>query len=631
MLRFLLVKQGRLQEAIGAYEAALAAAPHMEVIQENLAAALTEHGTALKASGDVAACMRAYERAVAIRPNHAEALYNLGVAHSEAGELDKAIFMYQLAVSAAPHCAEAHNNLGVLHRERGNMESAMRCYEAALSVRPAFPQAMNNLAVIYTQQGRASDALNLLHGALLANPTYAEAHNNLGVLQRDVGDPGAAIKSYERCSELDPGNRNAGQNRLLSLNYVHPGESELVCCAHAAWGQRFEQLHSQDLLPPLSPRDIDRDPNRPLIVGYISPDLFVHSVSYFAEAPLSLHKPQRVRHIVYSVCHQPDAKTARLKSQVLAARGTWRDMARASEKELATAVRADNVDILVELTGHTAHNRLGTLALRPAPVQITWIGYPNSTGLTSIDYRFTDAVCDPVDTQQTFTERLVRLPGCFLCYTPAVDAPKVALPPVLSNGFVTFGSFNALAKQTPEVLRVWAHILREVPTSRLILKNKPLACETVRQRYWAIFEENGIDSSRIDLIPLTASTQDHLDQYSLMDVALDPWPYAGTTTTAEALYMGVPCLTLTGRCHAHNVGASLLTAVGLAPEWVAQSVDEYVEKARELTMDVDALAALRAGMRERVLRSPLCDAPVFVERLEDMYRKLWRDWVDGVM
>eukprot|EP00887_Chlorella_sp_A99_P005978 scaffold27.g5978.t1 len=618
--------QGRLDEAVAAYERALAAAPNSEVVQANMAAALTEQGTALKAAGRVAEGVAAYERALALRPRQPEALYNLGVAFSELGQRDKAIFMYETVLAVSPGCAEAHNNLGVLHREAGNVERAVACYQAVLNVRPNFAQGLTNLAVIHTQQGRAQEAINLLQAAILAAPTYAEAYNNLGVLQRDVGLAQEALASYEKCLELDPDNRNAGQNRLLGLNYVHPGESELVCKAHVEWGRRFQQLHMP--LPPLGLRDVDTTPGRPLVVGYISADLFTHSVSYFAEAVLRHHRPGRARAIVYSCVVREDEKTARLRAAVAAAGGTWRDVARLSEAELAAAVRADRVDVLVELTGHTALNRLGTMAMQPAPV--TWVGYPNSTGLAAIDYRLTDAVADPRGTAQTFAEHLVRLPGCFVCYTPPADAPPVAPLPALANGFFTFGSFNALAKQTPEVLRVWSRILLAVPGSRLVLKNKPFACEAVRAQFWQLFEEEGIERSRVDLLPLAPSNPEHLAQYSLVDVSLDPWPYAGTTTTTESLFMGVPCLTLAGACHAHNVGVSLLTAVGLEARWVARSPDEYVSRAAQLAGDLPALAALRAGLRPRMLASRLCDGPAFVEGLEDAYQHMWRAWVEGV-
>ena len=692
--------QGRLGDAIDAYEKAHAVAPDNELVSVNLAAALTEqatlmkdasggstgsagggtsssnnsssgnndnsnrmnkaisskpatHGTQSKEENSNSSLYKAisiYERALSIHPKSVETLYNLAVALAEAGHKDRAIFTYEITITLAPHCAEAHNNLGVLHRERSNPEKAAQCYAAALSVRPSFPEALNNLAVLHTQAGRAREALGLLQTALLASPTYSEAYNNLGVLQRDVGSVPEAIDAYAMCLTYQPDDRNGGQNRLLALNYIHHGDSEVVCSAHVEWGRRFEKLYAplvvqkqdqeqtapKNRYPSMSLNDARFwSEDRPLIVGYISPDLFTHSVSYFAEAPLSHHNnPERVKHIVYSCCIREDGKTEHLKKRVGACGGEWKDVVSLSEQALAELVMHDQVDILVELTGHTAHNRLGTMAMKPAPIQVTWIGYPNSTGLTTIDYRLTDAICDPPhsDTTQTFTEKLLRLPQCFLCYTPALDAPEVAPAPVTRNGFITFGSFNALAKQTPEVLTTWGRLLLAVPNSRLVLKNKPFACEWTKAKYWAFFEDMGVERNRVDLLPLAPANADHLAQYSLMDIGLDPWPYAGTTTTTEALWMGVPVLTLAGKCHAHNVGVSLLTAVGLHKEeeeggYVAGSVEEYVERGVALACDVEGLVELRGELRERMAESYLCDAPGFTERLEDVYRTMWKRWV----
>lgn len=616
--------QGRLRDAVSALERAYKIAPTNNIIIENLAVALTQMGVEHKSQGNSDDAISCYDRAVAVHPNYGEALYNLGVAHAEMKQYDKAEFMYRLAISACGS-AEAYNNLGVLYRERGNHEAALKCYEQALERRPSFPQALNNLAVMYTQQGRAAEAFNLLQACLLADPSYAEGFNNLGVLQRDIGEAHAAISSYESCTKLDRNNRNSGQNRLLALNYVYCGETEIVCKAHVEWGQNFEALHRP--LSELSLNDIDLTERRPLVVGYLTPDLFTHSVSYFAEAPVTLHNASRVKTIVYSVCLCPDEKTERIKRKVEANGGVWREVSQKTEQELAYMIREDKVDILVELTGHTAHNRLQTLAYRPAPVQVTWIGYPNSTGMSRIDYRFTDNICDPESTKQTFTERLVRLPGCFLCYTPTWDAPNVSPPPAISNGYITFGSFNALAKQTPEVLRVWCNILKSMPSSRLVLKNKPFACPTTRQKYWEFFEAEGVSRDRIDLLPLARATKHHLNQYAMIDIALDPWPYAGTTTTVEALFMGVPCLTLSGQCHAQNVGASLLTAVGLGEEWIAKSTEEYIEKAMKLS-DITVLSNVRKQLRDKMLSSRLCDGPKFVAELENVYHSLWKAWIE---
>mmetsp|Transcript_37645 Transcript_37645/g.111342 ORF Transcript_37645/g.111342 Transcript_37645/m.111342 type:complete len:770 (-) Transcript_37645:253-2562(-) len=528
-------ERGDLELAVGCYERALAASPNFSIVQVNLAIALTDLGTKVKVEGRLDTAIELYERALSYHPKYTDAMYNLGVAFCEAGKADKAVFMYQLALNFNPMCAEAYNNLGVIYKERDNVERAVECYMAALSIRPNFPQSLNNLGVLYTSQGKSQEAFALLTAAIQSCPSYAEAYNNLGVLQRDVGAIADAITSYSRCLDIAPESRNAGQNRLLALNYIYQGEDPVVCKAHAQWGEQFQRLHPQ--LPPApAPRDLD--PERTLVVGYVSPDLFTHSVSYFAEAPLSHHRTgSHVRHVVYCCTPKYDAKTLRLRGLVEAAGGLWRDAAAMSEAQLAEQVRADGVDILVELTGHTANNRLGTLAMRPAPVQVTWIGYPNSTGLSMVDYRLTDALCDPPDTKQTFVEELVRLPGCFLCYTPAHDAPEVSSLPALSNGYVTFGSFNNLAKITSQVIRCWARILTGVPESRLVMKNKPFACESAKLHFLNQLAVHGVDPSRVDLLPLVAANQDHLSMYAFMDISLDPFPYAGAGRRGDGLWL----------------------------------------------------------------------------------------------
>ncbi|KAE8731118.1 putative UDP-N-acetylglucosamine--peptide N-acetylglucosaminyltransferase SPINDLY [Hibiscus syriacus] len=300
------------------------------------------------------------------------------------------------------------------------------------------------------------------------------------------------------------------------------------------------------LYPQYDSWDNPKDPDRPLVIGYVSPDYFTHSVSYFIEAPLIYHDYGKYQVVVYSAV--ADAKTNRFREKVIRKGGVWRDIYGIDEKQVASMVRDDKIDILVELTGHTANNKLGTMACRPAPVQVTWIGYPNTTGLLTIDYRITDSLADPPGTKQKHVEKLVRLPECFLCYTPSSEAGPVSPTPSLSNGFITFGSFNNLAKITPKVLRVWARMLCAIPNSRLVVKCKPFCCDSVRQKFLTTLEELRIPS-------------------------LDTFPYAGTTTTCESLYMGVPCVTMVGSVHAHNVGVSLLSKVGLG-HLIAKNEDE---------------------------------------------------------
>lgn len=328
--------QGDLDKAISCYQQAYAHGPGLKLVHDHMAMACTDKATQIKSTGDLQAAIQMYEQALAYNPRYVRAVYDLGVAYAEAGQQDRAIFMYDMAIMLEPNFAEAFNNLAVIMREKGNLDVAVKACQAALQIRPSFPQCLNNLATIYTAQGRALEALHLLQAALLACPEYAEAHNNLGVLQRDVGAIPEALLSYEKCLQLDAVNRNSGQNRLLALNYIYPGEEESVCTAHADWGKRFQQLFTP--LPAQQSQDFSADSSSPLIVGYISPDLFTHSVSYFAQAPITHHHSAAVKHIVYSCVSKGDSKTEMLRAAAEAAGGVWKDVAKLSEQDLAKMV-----------------------------------------------------------------------------------------------------------------------------------------------------------------------------------------------------------------------------------------------------------------------------------------------------
>lgn len=615
--------RGDLESAIACYERCLAVSPNFEIAKNNMAIALTDLGTKVKLEGDINQGVAYYKRALYYNWHYADAMYNLGVAYGEMLKFDMAIVFYELAFHFNPHCAEACNNLGVIYKDRDNLDKAVECYQLALSIKPNFSQSLNNLGVVYTVQGKMDAAASMIEKAIVANPTYAEAYNNLGVLYRDAGSISLAIEAYEQCLKIDPDSRNAGQNRLLAMNYINEGTDEKLFEAHRDWGQRFMRLY-----PQYTSWDNTKDPERPLVVGYVSPDYFTHSVSYFIEAPLIYHDYGNFKVVVYSAVVKADAKTNRFRDRVLKKGGIWREIYGIDEKKVASMVREDKVDILVELTGHTANNKLGMMACRPAPVQVTWIGYPNTTGLPSIDYRITDPLADPPDTRQKHVEELVRLPECFLCYTPSPEAGLPSPTPALSNGFITFGSFNNLAKITPKVLQVWARILCAVPNSRLVVKCKPFCSDSVRQRFLSTLEQLGLESIRVDLLPLILLNHDHMQAYALMDISLDTFPYAGTTTTCESLYMGVPCVTMGGSVHAHNVGVSLLNTVGLG-HLVAKTEDEYVQLALQLASDITALSNLRMGLRNLMSKSPLCDGSKFIRGLESEYRNMWRRYCEG--
>lgn len=355
-------------------------------------------------------------------------------------------------------------------------------------------------------------------------------------------------------------------------------------------------------------------------MGYVSPDFHAHSVAYFIEPVLARHDPAAVETYCYAEVAQPDAFTEHMKT--LAAH--WRGTFGRSDDEVADMIRNDAIDILIDLAGHTAHNRLAVFARRPAPVQVTYLGYPNTAGLPQMDYRLTDAAADPPGQEVYYTESLVRLPQGFLCYAPPHESPAVGPLPAATGGCITFGSFNALPKMNNEVIALWARVLQSVPGARLILKNKSLQDAKTCERYRQHFHP----PERIELLGWLDDPADHLSIYHRVDIALDTFPYNGTTTTCEALWMGVPVITLAGERHAGRVGLSLLTQLGLT-ELIAKTPDEYVRLAVALAGNRERLAALRAGLRERMRRSPLCDAQSFTRDLEAAYREMWHKWCEG--
>jgi predicted O-linked N-acetylglucosamine transferase (SPINDLY family) len=350
-----------------------------------------------------------------------------------------------------------------------------------------------------------------------------------------------------------------------------------------------------------------------LRVGYVSPDLYQHSVAFFLEPILAHHDRSRFEPIVYSDTARPDAVTARLRARAAA----WHEVRGLSDDQLARRIAASEIDVLIDLAGHTAGNRMGVFARRPAPVQVSYLGYPNTTGLAAIDYRITDATADPPgDADALHTEKLLRLPRCAWCYQPSPLAPPVAPSPAMKNGFVTFGCFNALPKMNDPLLQLWAKLIASVPNARLVLKSPGLKSEAAAAHVRDVLESAGLAADRFDLLPPVHPYAAHLASYETIDIALDTYPYNGTTTTCDALWMGVPVLTRAGRTHVSRVSASLLAAAGL-PDWVTPTDDDYLARATRAAADIDALTALRSRLRDRMAASPLCDGQAMARAFED--------------
>ena len=607
-----LKRQGKLDEATAAYRQAIAIKPDDAEAYSNLGAALNDRGKLDEA-------IAAYRRAIVIKPDLAEAHSNLGNAFKNQGKLDEAIAAYRRAIAIKPDYAEAHSNLGAALNDQGKLDEAIAACRQAIAIKPDYAEAHSNLGNALKNQGKLEAAIASYRQAIATDPDLAEAHSNLGIALSNQGKLEEAIASYRQAIATNPDLAEAHSNLLFCLNYDDKSTAAQLFAAHREWDERYGR--------PLSRPTVyanERETERRLRVGYVSPDFRQHSVAYFLEPLLKGHDRQAVEVFCYAEVRQPDSVTARLHGLA----DHWLTTVGLSDDELAERIRADGIDILVDLAGHTAHNRLPVFARKPAPVQATWLGYPNTTGLEAIDYRLVDAVTDPAGEADAWaSETLVRLEGGFLCYGGLRDAPEPTAPPCLNAGTVTFGSFNNPAKVSAATFDAWARLLARLPQARLLLKGKPFA-DATRALFLAHLGERGVAAERVELVAWLPNNAAHLALYDRIDIALDPFPYNGATTTCEALWMGVPVVTLRGDRHAGRVGASLLGQIGL-PDLIANSVEEYVEIALALAGDPGRLHDLRRSLRPRLAESPLCDGHAFARKVEVAYRAMWRRWCEA--
>jgi predicted O-linked N-acetylglucosamine transferase (SPINDLY family) len=471
---------------------------------------------------------------------------------------------------------------------------------------------------VLEELGQLDRAVAAARRTIELNPGFAYGYCNLGTSMKHLGRLDEAIAAYRRALEIDPQNALARSDLVYAINF-HPehGPAEIFQ-EHLEWGRR----QADPLTASSGPHGNDRTPQRRLRVGYVSAHFWAHAVNFFTEPVLAAHDHGAFEVFCYSNGSPLDETNARLKTCA----DHWRQIDELSDEQAAERVRGDAIDVLVDLSGHIAGNRLLVFARKPAPVQVTYIGYQNTTGMQAMDYRLTDAWADPPGTTEAFyTEKLVRLPRAFFCYRPSPDAPPVAPLPALANGYVTFGSFNNFAKVTPAVLTAWARILNAVAGSRLVIlaSDAPSLVESVHRS----FAEQSVEADRVRVVPRRPRSE-YLQLIGEVDVALDPFPMNGHTTTCDALWQGVPVVTLAGRMYAERFGSSAHVNLGLE-ELVAGSPEEYVEIAARLAGDRERLAGLRCELRGRMAASPLLDFAGFTRHLEAAYRQMWTRWCAG--
>lgn len=508
----------------------------------------------------------------------------------------------------APWC-----DLGIVQLARGENLSAAQALEQSVSLDPNSKRARLNLTTAWRRLDHFHDAETALTSLTQDAPDFVPAWNNLAKVRIQMGFVPGAIAAFERAVAIPDSPLRIRSNALLAMNYPDDVSPETLLDAHKAWAELLDipEIHKNtNSTVPAKAKD-------KLKVGFVSPDFRQHSVAYFVEPLFDALARDRFEVHCYADVAVPDAVTARLRSKSDA----WRVIADMPNADVADLVRNDEIDILVDLAGHTAGERLQLFGSQAAPVQVTWLGYPHSTGLPQMNFRFVDATTDPIEYADTLsTEQLIRLPGCFVCYAPPAEAPDIR--PREDGSPITFGSFNKLAKISDTTIALWSRVLLAVPDSQLTLKARSLDDAATQKAIQARFSGHGIDPGRLNLVGRVPSTAAHLDAYNDIDIALDTTPYCGTTTTCEALWMGTPVVSLAGRPHAARVGASVLNAAGLNA-FVAQSPDSFVDIATELARNPEPLAQLRWDLRAQLRQTELFDAQGFASRFETALLEAW--------
>ncbi len=580
----------------------------------------------LAQSGRLDLAAPALDAALRESPAHAEGNRVMALVMMHTGQPQRAMSHIDRAIAAAPARPDLHATRGSLLVSLNQVHPAIASLEHALTLDPRSAPVRGLLATLFLQLKNYDAAEDQYREALAINPRFAEARTNLGSVLGMTSRQDEALALLREGAQLHPEHPGLLTNYCVALNYADNVDPAEIRTAHHRYGQVLSALPGEVRTQwPNSP-----DPERRLRIGLVSPDFFEHSVAYFTRPIVEGLDRRQFQVFLFSTGGRPDAMTARLQR----AADTWRDLSRANDQQLVDASRADEIDILIELSGQTFGNRLAALRLRGAPIQVTYCGYPNTTGVPTIDYRIVDSITDPVNgvgAEAMATEQLVRIDPCFLCYSPPEErafhdawlGPAASKPAPPQRDFITFGSFNSIKKVTPGLLKLWARLLHEVPRARLILKSQGLESARARRPILDVLKNEGIPEVRVDLWAKIDDKGNHLDAYSAMDIALDTFPYHGTTTTCEALWMGVPVVSLVGQLHASRVGLSLLTAVGL-PELAARDADAFIRTAAALANDPSRLATLRSSLRQRMASSALCDRAAFTRRFGDCLRSIWR-------
>jgi len=639
---------GLLSYGLGKFEEAATSYRQLIALQPNYAEAHYNLGTVLQELSRLDEAEASYMQAIALRPDYAGGHNNLGNILQERGRLGEAEASYAQAIVLEPHCVDAHYNLGNMLEKLGRVDEAEASLRQAIALKPDYAEAQNNLGIVLQELGRLDESEAILRQAIAVKPDHAGAHNNLGVTLKQLGRLDESEASFRQAIAVKPdyagAHTNLG-NTLRELGRLENAEASLrqaialkpdYAGAHSNLlflisGFNYEaplyvkeaQDYGRKIADTVTSRfsswSCEEEP-KTLRIGLVSGDLSNHPVGYFIEGLLNLLSRSKLELFAYPTKLFEDDLTVRIKPRLT----EWQPIVSISDEAAANLIHSDGIHILIDLSGHTDKNRLPIFAWKPAPIQISWLGYFASTGVAEIDYILGDPYVTPVEEADNFVEKIWQLPESYLCLTEPYVNVDVCQLPALENGSVMFGCFNKIERMNDNVVVVWASILKAIPNSRLFLKDNNFSDSAMREAVFSRFELVGIGDNRL-ILEGRSPRSEYLAAYNRVDIALSPFPYGGGTTSAEGLWMGVPVITKRGDCFLSHLGESIAHNAGL-PDWIAANEDEYIAKAVKFSADLNVLIKLRAGLREQVLASPLFDAPRFASNFEKAVWSMWSKW-----
>ncbi|MGD1276069.1 MAG: tetratricopeptide repeat protein [Tepidisphaeraceae bacterium] len=606
-LGILCAQTGRPQAAVELLRKVAAALPDSPEACSNLA-------NVLESCGRHDEAIASYRKAIALRPDFVQAYSNMSNALRSTGRYDEAIAAARQALAIRPDHAPAYNNLGHALQTKGLWDQALAAYRQALALRPDLSVVHSNLANMLCLRGQFDQAIDACLKALALRPHFPEAYLTLGNAMKDTARLDDALAAYDRALSLEPDHLAAAMNRLFALHFHPDYDAKAILREHQKWNQRF----AQPLAAAIQPHANDRNPDRRLKIGYVSPDFCNHCQSFFTTPLLSHHHHEQFEVFCYASVERPDQLTQRLRGYA----DVWRDCLGQSDADVAQMIRQDQIDILVDLTMHMANGRPLVFARKPAPVQVAWLAYPGTTGMTAMDYRLTDPYLDPPDADAHYVEKSIRLPDTFWCYDPLTDQPPVNALPALSVGHVTFGCLNNFCKVNAGTLELWSQVLSAVPGSRLIL-----LCPQGSHRP-QVLEKLKVQADRVEFVEF-APREQYLKRYHRIDIGLDTFPYNGHTTSLDSLWMGVPVVSMVGQRAVSRAGWSQSKNLGLAEQLVGQRPQDFVSLAVGLAGDLPRLSQMRGQLRLRMEKSPLMDADRFARKVEEAYRQMWHTFMNS--